>query len=696
MSETTNLKLFKHDNPETNTEKFNVDKALNENWDKIDEGIGAIIAENERLKQDLNGLPTGQAEGESIDLTDSADMRFSSFGIRGNSRQESRSGKNLLNIRGKTIAGGITATYGDGKVTFSGTATQNWSDITIFQECNFKAGTYTFSIDKTMNYNITIRCIHEDESYSEIRISSGEKSKTATFDKDIVQYRMFITGFTSGTVISEITLYWQFESGTTASKWEQPGASPSPDYPSEVESCGDNVNLFNGELIGGTFSNGVPNTDMATIRIRNNEYISTNINTEYTINAEYSKTLQVNVLCYDTDKKYVKETGWNTVPYTVTTGSTTKYIMFVFRDSSNTTITTSDIIKVKVEKGSKLTLYSPYGQGSIDEVVCNENLYTDTLNVIKTNTTDLLYVDRIVKCNKGQRIYVALNGDGTFGNVKGTNMYFRYQSETNDSLYDWKTGVDFGKGKYIDCEYDDVYIGIRVGGFLNYKDLMISKGEITNYIQHQSQTSTIPTQQPMRAIGDTRDTFVKVDGKWVERHNIFRRIFDGTTNKFTSKSSSTNNNLFITNAISNILVPKNNDTTIGLLSNYFKEYDTNNLYLNDLTGISIRTSADLTIGFGLDSEITTVELANAYLQSQYNAGTPVYVDYILATPTDIECTPEQTAILDEIENTVKSYKGVTHIYSIDNVGANVEVTYYKDIDTMINDLNTAIIALGGV
>lgn len=42
MSETKNLKLFKHDNPTTNTNKFDVEKTLNENWDKIDEKFGDI------------------------------------------------------------------------------------------------------------------------------------------------------------------------------------------------------------------------------------------------------------------------------------------------------------------------------------------------------------------------------------------------------------------------------------------------------------------------------------------------------------------------------------------------------------------------------------------------------------------------------------------------------------------------------
>ena len=40
MSETKNLKLFKHEEPlETNNNKFDIDKALNQNWDKVDEYV---------------------------------------------------------------------------------------------------------------------------------------------------------------------------------------------------------------------------------------------------------------------------------------------------------------------------------------------------------------------------------------------------------------------------------------------------------------------------------------------------------------------------------------------------------------------------------------------------------------------------------------------------------------------------------
>lgn len=99
---------------------------------------------------------------------------------------------------------------------------------------------------------------------------------------------------------------------------------------------------------------------MSTTRIRNTEYIGVKNNTDYTISAKYSKTLQINVMIYDEDKKFIKEVGWNNVPYTFTTTDTTKYIMFALRESSNANITTKDITEIQLEQGSKATTYEAY------------------------------------------------------------------------------------------------------------------------------------------------------------------------------------------------------------------------------------------------------------------------------------------------------------------------------------------------
>ena len=42
MSETDFLKLKKHDNVETNTEKFDIENYLNGNWDKINKNAKEV------------------------------------------------------------------------------------------------------------------------------------------------------------------------------------------------------------------------------------------------------------------------------------------------------------------------------------------------------------------------------------------------------------------------------------------------------------------------------------------------------------------------------------------------------------------------------------------------------------------------------------------------------------------------------
>ena len=67
MSQTTNLGLFKHDNPATNTNAFDVKTALNDNWDKIDENAGDITQTIEQQDTSINNL--------SINLTSEINTR---------------------------------------------------------------------------------------------------------------------------------------------------------------------------------------------------------------------------------------------------------------------------------------------------------------------------------------------------------------------------------------------------------------------------------------------------------------------------------------------------------------------------------------------------------------------------------------------------------------------------------------------
>ena len=75
MSETTNLKLFKQDNPTTNTNNFDIEKTLNENWDKLDENAGSVNKKinnleeaNSEIKTDVDALKADN-ENNKTDIT---------------------------------------------------------------------------------------------------------------------------------------------------------------------------------------------------------------------------------------------------------------------------------------------------------------------------------------------------------------------------------------------------------------------------------------------------------------------------------------------------------------------------------------------------------------------------------------------------------------------------------------------------
>ena len=78
--------------------------------------------------------------------------------------------------------------------------------------------------------------------------------------------------------------------------------------------------------------------------------------------------------------------------------------------------------------------------------------------------------------------------------------------------------------------------------------------------------------------------------------------------------------------------------------------------------------------------------------------------YILSTPELIECTSEQTQILEQI---IKdgTYKEVTHFYTKEDLKPTIELTYYKDLETLfnkqaelentLNNVQAQILELGG-
>lgn len=279
MSETTNLKLFKQDNPTTNTNNFDIEKTLNDNWDKLDENAGTTnkkleslekvdsttnetitaikeeqTTQNENIEKNAEGIaqnkknvdeeltkikkensllksqiPTGTASGNSIHLWDSSNMDFQCK-LRGGSRQGTREGYNLLNVPSN----------------FEITSSQNNRIVPI----SLKANTaYTINVDEVNSDNTTLseilfrfRYNNQDVKYVPMLLRTKKVSFSATSDIDTVwiySANNYDTSATTNTTFKNLMIY----EGEEDRSYEEYGVSPSPDFPSEIKNVGDDVNL---------------------------------------------------------------------------------------------------------------------------------------------------------------------------------------------------------------------------------------------------------------------------------------------------------------------------------------------------------------------------------------------------------------------------------------------------------------------
>lgn len=77
------------------------------------------------------------------------------------------------------------------------------------------------------------------------------------------------------------------------------------------------------------------------------------------------------------------------------------------------------------------------------------------------------------------------------------------------------------------------------------------------------------------------------------------------------------------------------------------------------------------------------EIDTEYISSTGGLDVGSTVDYILKDPELIECTEEQTKVLEKIKEDLHTYKDTTNIFSEDEVGPVFELEYIKDLETLL-------------
>ena len=809
MSETTNLKLKKHDNVATNENPMNLEDYLNENWDIIDETFGTannvikdlqinvedLNSENDKQNEDietlktdndtnkenietnasniekntkdielnteniqtntedintlktqkeelekevqslredakLNGL-TEDNSGELVHIDNSTGSRFNSLEIEGNEKQFSQDGtSNLLVLEdsNKTIDG-VDFNIQNGMVNISGTATA--SIHTICGKAYLHEGE-TYYIEKVgTSSNCGFRLQNQKNGAQQHWFAtSGEASFVAEATGEWDFYISANEAQKPST--TNLKLRVSKESGI---EWEQGFMNtPSFDYPSEIKTVGDNINLFDDVLYTKFSANSQATKEVVgkTLKVTTiaNQFSGVYLSTIFPEIADLTSKIKGKTVTYSFEAKAdnninlafgkngnekIRQVSKKWRKLFITYENTNSCSIYFYNNSA--TVETFYIRNIKLEYGGYNSSYSDFNMGSIGLKISNKNfLNTEKDSSVESNglkvTTDS---NGILNLNgtTNNNIYLSLDLKhiGTSGGSVEQNHFkkgnYKFSCENLSEIQDLNASAYIadkavGTRKTFALLYkvfnqktktatasilEDteavVYLWIASGITLNNAKLKFQlelEQEATDIVANEEQNHVIPVQQKML----TGDGFSKKDGTRKEVHTWQEVIFNGEENWLMNYGTS----LF--NLASNNIYNQSS-TEHKALCNMAK-FENRQAIMADLADKHFAMQSAYNSIFFKDTDFKTAEEFKAKLKELYEAGTPLKVAYKTDTPLILDCTPEQVEILDKIEQEAHTYSEITNIYTEDEVGAILKTNTAVDLKTVINNIQEQLIA----
>lgn len=572
----------------------------------------------------------------------------------GKSEQDTRSGKNLLNIpsftNGEREGINFTAKYNESGsleyINAVGNSTTGYRDIMRVNISSLPAGNYILS---GLNTNSVVRFVllKAGDTNAKKLENSGEVSFTQDSSSPYTILRIDI--YQTGAINCRITPMIR-KSTETDDTYEPYGASPSPDYPSRIRNVGDNINEFSSELELGEISNDTGINSINTNSIRTKDYIKVKPNTTYTI--KNSNNYMNVIYFYKKDKTYINYSYSTETSYTFTTGPTAEYI----RVRSSSTKKENDLTtKYKLEKGSIATPYTPYSCRSIDYLARNKNLaFLEFSNKVRgygngnlTNSDIYDTYKAIVEENTKYTVSFVGN-DNNVSNL----CYF-------DKSMNYIKGNPFNSNnpRILTTPQNCKYITLAVMNTTT--NFMIEKGNTkTEYIEHKEQNIHFPLSEgQLLHKGD----YLASDGIHQKRKTL---VLDGT-----ETITEVSNNRF---QIALPLKAGDGYQKIISLCSHFKSIT--QLEIISTTNNNVVAVNGNYVYFRVNSEETLDNFKNR-LAEQYANGTPVIIEYELAEEIVIPYTPEQEESYYELQHLLM-YEGYTNISCIDEIKPDICLEYY--------------------
>ncbi len=702
MSETKNLKLFKHDEPlETNENKFDIDLALNQNWDKIDkfadtvdDKVTKLQEQNTKLesqiKKDRDNMINLEVEGQSIHIEDSSDLE-GQLEVLGNVEQDVREGYNILeNILTDRTVNGITVKINkDKSITLNGTATENTSlditkNFTITEESVFSGMCDGYGYNKML---IQIQG-------SDYNVNIPNSTPQALQPKDNVKVRIYIY---AGTNMTNALIKPQINKGNVTKLYEAYGASPSPEYPSEIRAVGDNINLLENTaktqtVNGVTFTVNEDGTVIANGTATSLAQISLVANVK----------LPTGTYTIKDGKAYVESTEFNDWFDGLATASTLTFntevlLKNVYIQVKQGETVNNKIFYPKLEKGTVATNHSKYGQGSVEIKKTTANYYNvknltgaskpvdknDWITFKSTNTgentTYLNYFTTNLDLVIGKKYWIVAEikeavGEGNFSITSRMNNQGQFDTHTV-SAANLKSGdLVIYPATALSTQGTEqglrTFMSLSAGQSCNITfrlSVLETEPNKSNwkYVPYKKETKILPIQKPMLI----RDYFDKLNNK--ELHTWKKIVLDGVNNKVTQ-------------------------TTTNLSGKYRYIYTDKDLqdcslseekaYCTHLPLIEKSKTYDKILGFTVANNSIyiytdgdTASNFNAKLQKENYI---FYIPVIESAYQNLDLTPEQTKVLDELNN-FQTYKPVTNI-TTDSI-AKLRLKYIADTKRYIDN-----------
>ena len=267
LNQLDNLELFEGINYISTTEDIALLKLKyvtnKDELAEIKQDISTIKTEqteqNKQIDILLNALPSETQEAENINIKGTIPVKFKEFKVSGNSKQETRSGKNIVNINSADIVNAdTTIEVENNTLTVTGSSTTNFYSaipIKLKPNTDYSISTLATVVEQNrLSQSAYIR-VRRDLSGSWIGDSilinkdlTTQQNLKGTFnsgDNENAYLILYLSPLNDGTQRSAKIEFenLQIEEGSTATDYEPYGAMPSPEFPSPIQNVEGDVNV---------------------------------------------------------------------------------------------------------------------------------------------------------------------------------------------------------------------------------------------------------------------------------------------------------------------------------------------------------------------------------------------------------------------------------------------------------------------